>query len=170
MWWSQSGGTITTNGIAPASYTTWTDTGITFVAGTPTTAGLGNVVETNGDGNSVTLTNAWTYTSASATPSITSVTYTGAARPSSTYVIHGAGFLATQGGGSVAFGVVAATVSAWTDTTITGTIPAGSGTVAVSVNTSDALFASLAGAFTYTNSVWDRIRHWAHGLGVGIEL
>jgi len=123
---SQGNGNVKFNGTS-ATITAWSATSITATVATGTTTG--NVVVTAAGG---VASSGVTFTITPA-PSITSLT-PNAGAVSATVVIAGANFGPSQGNGKVTFssGKVA-TVTAWSATSITATVPAGAvtGTVVV---------------------------------------
>jgi YD repeat-containing protein len=117
-----SAGTVTFNGVS-ATTSSWSDTSITATA--PSGAGMGNViVANNGEQSNPVMFGAPLISSLSpaAGPTGTSVT------------INGASFGSTTG--SVTFDGVSATVTSWSATSITATVPSGalSGPVVVTVS------------------------------------
>ena len=115
-------------------------------------AGAVNVVVTNTDAQSGTLTNGYTYTSSNPAPTVSSISPTSGATAGGTAVsITGTGFLA---GATVSLGGTAATgVTVLNSTTITATTPAhAAGAVNVVVTNSDAQSGTLTNGYTYTTS------------------
>jgi YD repeat-containing protein len=123
---SQGTSTVTFNGVAATSLTSWTATQI--AANVPAGATTGPAVVTVGGVSSAGA--AFTVP-----PVLTSIT------PSTVHIsdavtIVGSNFLATQGTSTVTFNGTAATSTAWSNTSITVPVPVGatSGNVVVSVN------------------------------------
>ncbi len=116
---SQGSGTVKFNGTA-ATVTSWSATSITVTV--PSGATTGNVVVfasgVNSNGKSFTVVSAPTITSLSIT--------TGAV--GATVVITGTSFGSSQGSGTVKFNGTAATVTSWSATSITVTVPSGATT------------------------------------------
>ncbi|PYP89132.1 MAG: hypothetical protein DMF61_03970 [Blastocatellia bacterium AA13] len=161
---SASGGTAVTisgsNFVAGASVTFGgtAATGVTVVNGTTITAttpahaaGAVTVTVTNSDGQSGSLTNAFTYsTPTNPAPSVTSVSPNSGSTVGGTSVtISGSNFLA---GASVSFGgTSAAGITVVNATTITATTPShAAGSVNVVVTNSDGQSGTLTGGFTYS--------------------
>jgi hypothetical protein len=122
-----AGSTVTFNGIAVTSVTSWSASSITAIA--PVGATTGNVV-VNAAG---VASNGMTFT-VTPTPAITSLLpNTGAVGAS--VIIAGSNFGATQGTSTVTFNGTAVTaVASWSATSITVTVPAGATTGNVVVN------------------------------------
>ncbi|MGA9800313.1 MAG: IPT/TIG domain-containing protein, partial [Terriglobales bacterium] len=145
-----SGATVTLGG-TPA-------TGVTVVSGTSITAttpangtGAVNVVVTNTDTQSGTLTNGYTYTAANPAPTVTSITpTTGLTAGGTAVTITGTGFLS---GATVTLGGSSATgVTVVSPTSITATTPAhAAGAVNVVVKNTDSQTGTLTNGYTYTN-------------------
>lgn len=128
---AQGAGGVTFNGVA-AAITSWADT--TIVCTVPAGAATGDVVVTNSTGG-VSSGTAFTLDA----PAITLLNPDhGAVGDSVT--ITGTAFEAAQGTGTVTFNGVAGTVTAWSATSITVTVPVGAttGDVVVTNNTGDA--------------------------------
>lgn len=141
-----SGVTVTFGGTA-GTVTAVTATSISVT--TPAhSAGAVSVVVTNPDGQSATLTNAYTYTGTS--PTITRVSPTsGTRRGGTTVTITGTNFLS---GAKVTFGGISATVSSVSGTSIVVRTPAhAAGSVNVVVTNTGGLSATLTNGYTYTN-------------------
>ena len=143
-----SGATVTFGGTS-ASATVVGSTTITVT--TPSHAsGAVNVVVTNPGGQSVTLTNGYTYASAPApAPTVSSITPNNGTTAGGTPVtINGSNFVS---GATVSIGLVAATnVSVVNSTTINATTPAhAAGTVNVVVTNPDTQSATLVNGYTY---------------------
>ena len=118
-------------------------------------AGAVNVVVTNSDGKSGTLTGAFTYTNPA--PTVLSITpNSGTANGGTAVTIAGTGFLA---GATVSVGGTAATATTVvSSTSITATTPVHSaGSVDVVVTNPDTRSGTLASSYTFTSSM---------GLGV----
>ena len=114
-------------------------------------AGAVNVLVTNTDGQSGTLTNGYTYTNPA--PTVSSITPTsGTANGGTGVTIAGTGFLA---GATVKLGGTAATnVSVVSGTSITANTAAHSvGAVSVVVTNTDGQSGSIANGYTYTSSL-----------------
>ncbi len=139
---SQLGSTVKFNGTTATNITSWGPTSIT--ATVPTGATTGNVVVTVGGQASIGVT--FTVT---ATPSITSLTpSTGAV--GSSIVIAGSNFNPQGTGSAVTFnGVQATTITSWTNTSITATVPSGATTGNVVVTAAGGV-ASPGSNFTVT--------------------
>ena len=133
-------------------------TGVTVVNGTTITAttaahaaGAVNVVVTNTDAQSGTLSNGYTYTSPNPAPTVTSISPTSGTTAGGTAVsITGTGFLA---GATVKLGGTSATgVTIVNSTTITATSAAhAAGAVSVVVTNTDAQSGTLNNGYTYTS-------------------
>ncbi len=124
---SQGTSTVTFNGTPITTITSWIATRIVTVV--PAGASTGPVrVTVNG------VASAGTTFTVPVPPSISGVTPPAASAPSSV-VIAGSGFGATQGASTVRFNGTTATVSAWSSTSITATVPNGatSGPLVVTV-------------------------------------
>jgi len=122
--------------------------GTSITATTPAGTGAVNVVVTNTDTQSGTLTNGYTYNSA---PSVTAVSPNSGFTSGGTAVtITGTGFIS---GATVDFGSAAATnVTVVSGTSITATTPTNSfGTVNVVVTNPDTQSATLTGGYSYVN-------------------
>ena len=143
-----SGATVTFGGTAATNVVVVSSTTIT--ATTPAqAAGAVNVVVTNSNGQSGTLTNGYTYT---ASPAPTSISPTSGTTSGGTPVtISGTNFAS---GATVTFGGTAATnVVVVSSTTITATTPAHSaGVVNVVVTNSNGQSGTLTNGYTYTAS------------------
>ena len=142
---TQGSNTVKFNGIAAAP-TSWSSTSI--VAPVPLGVSTGNVVVTvNGfDSNGVNFTfvpPAITSLSVNTGPAGTAVTITGTS------------FGPSQGASTVKFNGTTATVTGWTDTSLTTTVPAGAatGNVVVTVNST----ASNGSAFTVQDFAFDAV-------------
>ena len=132
-------------------------TGVTLVSGTSITAispshatGAVDVVVTNSDGQSGTLSGGYTYTGANPAPTIKSIApATGLTTGSTAVVITGTGFLP---GATVSLGGNPATaVTVMSTTSITATTPAhGAGAVDVVVTNTDGQSGTLPSGYTYT--------------------
>ena len=141
-----AGATVTIGGVAATGVTVVDPATITAVTGGPAAAGIVNVVVTNTDTQSATLTGGFTYVTP---PTVTGVAPTQGPEAGGTSVtITGTGF---TGGMTVTFGGTAGTVigTDGSGTQLFATTPAHApGAVQVVVGTSDATGA-LANAFTY---------------------
>ena len=117
----------------------------TITATTPShVAGTVDVVVTNSDEESATLSSAYTFALA---PAITGISPdSGPAAGGTAVTIDGSGF---QSGASVRFASKAATGVSVSSSTITATTPSGSGTVDLTVTNPDQQSAILGEAFTY---------------------
>jgi YD repeat-containing protein len=113
---SQGSTSVTFNGTAATSISSWSSTSITAIV--PAGATTGNLLVTVGGSAS----NAVTFT-ITGIPSITSVTPNAGAVGSSV-VIAGSSFGSSQGNGSVTFNGTTATVISWNTNQITTTVPA----------------------------------------------
>ncbi len=144
-----SGASVTLGGTAATSPNVVNST--TLTATTPAhAAGAVNVVVTNTDGQSGTLSNGYTYVSANPAPTVTSVAPTSGTIAGGTSVtITGTGFLS---GASVSFGGTAATnPSVVNSTTITAATPAhAAGAVNVVVTNTDGQSGTLTNGYTYS--------------------
>jgi len=108
-----------------------------------------NLVVTNTDSQSATLTNGYTYNTSNPAPTVTGVSPTSGSTAGGTAVtITGSGFLS---GATVSFGGTAATgVNVVSSTSITATTPAhAAGAVNVVVTNTDTKSATLTNGFTY---------------------
>ena len=115
-------------------------------------AGAVNVVVTNTDAQSGTLTNGYTYTASNPAPTVSSISpNTGTHGGRTPVTITGTGFLA---GATVKLGGTAATgVTVVNSTSITATTPAhAAGAVSVVVTNTDAQTGTLTNGYTYTAS------------------
>ncbi|MGA9797564.1 MAG: IPT/TIG domain-containing protein [Terriglobales bacterium] len=146
-----SGATVSLGGTAATSVTVVSATSIT--AKTPAhAAGAVNVVVTNTDAQSGTLTNGYTYTTANPAPTVTLISPNSGTTAGGTAVtITGTGFLS---GATVSLGGTAATgVTVVSATSITAKTPAhASGAVNVVVTNTDAQSGTLTNGYTYTSS------------------
>ena len=145
-----AGATVTLGGTAATGVTPVNSTTIT--ATTPAhAAGAINVVVTNSDTQSGTLTQGFTYTTVSnPAPTLTGVSpASGTAAGGTAVTISGTGF---QAGATVSLGGTPATgVTVMNSTTITATTPAhAAGVVNVIVTNSDTQSGTLTQGFTYT--------------------
>ena len=143
-----SGATVTFGGTAATNVVVVSSTSIT--ASTPAqSAGVVNVVVTNSNGQSGTLTNGYTYT---ASPAPTSISPTSGTTSGGTSVtISGTNFAS---GATVTFGGTSATnVVVVSSTSITASTPAQSaGVVNVVVTNSNGQSGTLTNGYTYTAS------------------
>jgi len=143
-----SGATVTFGGTAATSVVVVSSSSIT--ATTPAeAAGMVNVVVTNSNGQSGTLTNGYTYTSSPAPTAISPASGTTSGGTSVT--ISGTNFAS---GATVTFGGTAATsVVVVSSTEITATTPAeAAGAVNVVVTNSNGQSGTLTNGYTYTSS------------------
>ncbi len=144
-----TGATVSLGGTAATNVNVVGSTSIT--ATTPAHAtGAVNVVVTNTDTQTGTLTNGYTY--GNPAPTVTSITpNTGTANGGTSVTITGTGFLT---GATVSLGGTAATnVNVVGATSITATTPAhAAGAVTVTVTNTDTQTGSLNNGFTYTAS------------------
>jgi hypothetical protein len=142
-----TGATVSVGGTAATGVTVSGGTTITATAPAHA-AGVVNVVVTNPDTQSATLTNAFTYVVPP--PTITSMTPTsGPIAGGSLITIAGNNFVA---GATVTVGGITATIGVVTSTSITATTPAhAAGAVSVVVTNPDAQSATLANGFTYSS-------------------
>ena len=142
----QSGATVFFGGTAATGVTVVSSTSIT--ATTPAhAAGVVSLVVANTDGQSDTLTNAYTYLNPA--PAVTGIAPSaGPASGGTSVTIVGANF---RSGAAVSFGGTAATgVTVTSSTTITATTPAhAAATVNVVVTNSDSQSGTLANGYTY---------------------
>jgi hypothetical protein len=145
-----AGAGVKFGGTAATSVSVGSSTSIT--ATTPAhTAGAVDVVVTNTDSQSGTLSSGYTYTTSNPAPSVTSVAPPSGTTAGGTPVtITGTGFLA---GATVTLGGAAATgVSVGSSTSITATTPAHTaGAVSVVVKNTDNQTGTLSGGYTYTS-------------------
>jgi hypothetical protein len=144
------GATVSVGGSAATGVTVVNSTSIT--ATTPAhAAGTVNVIVTNSDTQSGTLTQGFTYTTVSnPAPTLTGISpASGAAAGGTAVTITGSGFLA---GATVSLGGTQATgVTVMSSTSITAITPAhAAGTVNVIVTNSDTQSGTLTQGFTYT--------------------
>src|SRR4029077_3377430 len=142
-----TGATVTLGGTAATGVVVVRGTQITATQHAPATGAV-NVVVTNPDTQTGTLTNGFTYAGA---PTVTSVTpNNGAAGGGTGGTIGGTGFVS---GATVTFGGTAATsVVVVSGTQITATTPAhAAGAVNVVVTNPDTQSGSLTNGFTYTS-------------------
>lgn len=145
-----SGASVTLGGAAATNVTVVSATSIT--ARTPAhSSGAVNVVVTNSDGQSGTLTNGFTYTTpTNPAPTVSSVSPNSGSTDGGTSVtVTGTGF---SSGASVTFGGAGATgVTVVGSTSITATTPAhAAGEVNVVVTNTDGQSGTLTNGFTYT--------------------
>jgi hypothetical protein len=145
-----SGATISIGGIAASNVNVANSTYITAV--TPAhAAGTVDVVVSNPDGQSGTLTGGFTYSTPTAPPpTVTSVSpNAGPTSGGTTVTLTGTNFVS---GATVSFGgVTGTTVNVTSSTSISVVTPAHTaGTVSVSVTNTDGQSGSLGNAYTYT--------------------
>ncbi len=140
-----TGALVTIGGTACASIVVVSGTSITCT--TPSgSAGAANVVVTNADSQTVTLSNAYTYRAAPTLASVAPVA--GALAGNTTVTLTGTGFVS---GAAITFGGTAATsVNVVSATSITCVTPSkAAGTYNVVVTNSDTQSATLTSAYTY---------------------
>jgi hypothetical protein len=145
-----TGAAVTIGGTAATGVTVASSTSITATTAAHT-AGAGNVVVTNTDGQSGTLTNGYTYTSPNPAPTVGGISPTSGPVAGGTAVtITGTGFLS---GATVKLGGTSATnVTVVSATSITATAPAhAAGAVSVVVTNTDGQSGTLTNGYTYTN-------------------
>ncbi|MEW6127530.1 MAG: IPT/TIG domain-containing protein [Acidobacteriota bacterium] len=147
-----NGATVTLGGTAATNVSVLSST--TINATTPAhAAGIVNLVVTNPDNQSATLTNGFTYNAPPApAPTITGISpNTGTVAGGLTVTISGTGFVS---GATASFGGTPATnVNVVSATSITATTPAHTaGAVDVTVTNPDNQSATLTNGFTYTGS------------------
>lgn len=146
-----TGGATIAGTTAPVD--TWSDTTITATAPAQTSyPATAPVVVTTGSGSTTTSGQSVTTTTPTA-PAIISLSATSGS-PSSSLTLTGVDFGASQGAGTVTIDGVTATVTAWSDTSITATVPTQSvypATGTVSVTTNGGQTATSSQTFT-TNS------------------
>jgi len=141
-----AGATVSLGGAAATGVNVVSSTSITATTAAHT-AGAVNVVVTNSDGQSSTLSNAYTYVAA---PAVTSITpSTGPANGGTGLTITGTNF---QSGATVSFGGTATTgVTVTSNTSITATAPAhAAGTVDVVVTNPDVQSGTLPSGYAYS--------------------
>jgi hypothetical protein len=140
-----SGAMVTIGGAAATGITIVSNTSITSTS-PPNAAGAVNIVVTNTDGQSGTLTNGFTY---NGPPTVTAISpVSGSAAGGTAITITGTGFVS---GATVSLGGTAATgVTVVSATSITATTPAhAAGSVNVVVTNSDSQSGTLTNGFTY---------------------
>ena len=141
------GGIVTVGGVRAQTITVLN--GTTITATTPSNAlGAADVVVTNMDGQSSTLTGGFTYTTPPP-PSVTSVSPSfGTVNGGTAITINGANFLY---GATVTIGGRPATVQTWTSSYLSATTPAGQSTGAVDVviTNPNSQSVTLTGGYTY---------------------
>src|SRR5438067_1610730 len=145
-----AGATVTLGGTAATGVTVVNSTSITATTAAHA-AGTVNVVVTNTDAQSGTLTNGYTYTGTNPAPTVSAITPNSGSTGGGTPVtITGTGFLA---GATVSLGGTAATgVAVVSSTSITATTAAhAAGTVNVVVTNTDAQSGTLTNGYTYTS-------------------
>jgi hypothetical protein len=143
-----SGATLTLGGAAATSITVVSGTSVT-ATNAAHAAGAVDVVVTNTDAQSGTLSSGFTYVNPA--PTLASISpNSGLTTGGASVTITGTGFLA---GATVSLGGTAATgVTVASSTSITATTPTHSaGAVNVVVTNSDSQSAMLSGGFTYNN-------------------
>jgi hypothetical protein len=145
-----AGATVSLGGTAATGVTVVSSTSIT--ATTPAhAAGAANVVVTNTDNQSGTLSTGFTY--GNPAPTVTSVApISGSTSGGTPVTIEGTGY---QSGATVSIGGTAATgVTVVSSTSITATTPAhAAGAVSVVVTNTDAQSGTLSNGFTYATAV-----------------
>jgi hypothetical protein len=124
-----TGATVSLGGTAATGVTVVSSTSITATTAAHT-AGAVNVVVTNADTQSGTLTNGYTY--ATVAPQINSISPTSGV-VGTQVTVNGSGFQATRGAGSVSFNSWFGSVVSWSDTQIVATVPSGATTGPVKV-------------------------------------
>ena len=146
-----SGATVKFGGTTASNVTVTSSTSIT--ATTPAhTAGSVDVVVTNTDSQSGTLSGGYSYTGSNPAPTVTGIgPSSGTANGGIGVMITGTSFVS---GATVKFGGTTATnVTVTSSTTITATTPAHTaGSVDVVVTNSDSQSGTLSGGYTYTSS------------------
>ncbi|HKV64028.1 MAG TPA: IPT/TIG domain-containing protein [Candidatus Acidoferrum sp.] len=120
--------TVTFNGVAATTVTSWSNTGIT--AAVPASATTGNVVVTVGG----TASNGIAFTVTPSSPNIASLT-PASGQVGALVTIAGAGFSSIQGGSSVTFNGIGTNPTSWSDTSLIAPVPPGatSGSVVVTI-------------------------------------
>ena len=141
---TQGTSTITFNGVA-ATVTSWSSSQIVAVVPSAVPTGTGPVSITVNSTPSVPLT---TFTAIN--PVITSLAPP-AAPIGGQVIVNGSGFGSASSGSQVLFNGVAATATAWSDSSITVTVPANATSGSVSVN--EAGFPSNSASFTVIESL-----------------
>src|SRR5438105_496302 len=145
-----AGATVSLGGTAATGVTVVSSTSITATTAAHA-AGTVNVVVTNTDAQSGTLTNGYTYTGTNPAPTVSAITPNSGSTGGGTRVtITGTGFLA---GATVSLGGTAATgVTVVNSTSITATTAAhAAGTVNVVVTNTDAQSRTWTNGYTYTS-------------------
>src|SRR5438128_1236024 len=144
-----AGATVSLGGTAATNVTVVSSTSITATTAAHA-AGTVDVVVTNSDGQSGTLTGGYTYTTPAPTVSAISPS-SGTSSGGTAVTVTGAGFAA---GATVSLGGTAATnVTVASRTSLTATTAAhAAGAVDVVVTNSDGRSGTLTGGYTYTNS------------------
>src|SRR5581483_5713314 len=148
------GAVVSVGGIAATGVTVVSSTQITATTAGSHTDGAADVVVTNIDGQSGTLTGGFTYTAPpenSSPPAVTSIApNTGPTAGGTSATIAGSGF---QQGAVVSFGgAIATNIVVVNDAQITCTTPTHSaGAVDVTVTNTDSLSGTLTGGFTYAS-------------------
>jgi len=143
-----AGASVTIGGTAATSVTVVNSTSITATTAAHA-AGAGNVVVTNSDTQSGTLSNGYTYVNPNPAPTVTSVSpNSGPAAGGTPLTITGTGFVA---GATVTIGGTAATsVVVVNSTSITANSPAhATGAVTVQVTNPDTQSGTLPAGYTY---------------------
>ena len=145
-----SGASVTLGGTGATNVNVASSTSITATTAAHV-AGAVNVVVTNTDGQSGTLTSGYTYISPNPAPTVTAISpVSGTTAGGTSVTIAGTAFLA---GASVTLGGTAATnVNVVSSTSITATTAAHTaGAVNVTVTNTDGQSGALTNAYTYTN-------------------
>jgi len=145
-----SGASVTVGGTGATNVSVVSSTSITATTAAHV-AGAANVVVTNTDGQSGTLTSGYTYISPNPAPTVTAISPVSGTTAGGTAVsVTGTGFLA---GANVTLGGTAATnVNVVSNTSVTATTAAHTaGAVNVTVTNTDGQSGTLTNAYTYTN-------------------
>ena len=145
-----SGATVKIGGTSATRVTVVSSTSITAM--TPAhPSGATSVVVSNSDGQSDTLTNAFTYATSNPPPTISKISpASGTTAGGTSVTITGAGFL--SGAGVKVGGTSATGVTVVSSTSITATTPSHSaGTASVVVTNSDNQSGTLTNGYTYAN-------------------
>src|SRR5438067_4164814 len=146
-----AGATVTLGGTAATGVTVVNSTSITATTAAHA-AGTVNVVVTNTDAQSGTLTNGYTYTGTNPAPTVSAISpNSGTANGGTAVTITGTGFLA---GATVTLGGTAATgVTVVNSTSLMGTTAVhAEGAVDVVVTNSDAQSGTFSNGYTYTGT------------------
>src|SRR6202142_3523065 len=144
-----AGATVSLGGTAATGVTLVSSTSITAI--TPVhAAGAVNVMVTNTDAQSVTLTSGYTYSTSNPAPTVTSISpNSGTINGGTAVTVRGTGFLT---GATLKLGGTAATsVTVVNSTTISATTPAhAAGATSVVVTNTDAKSGTLNNGYTFT--------------------